>query len=374
MIKTLLKFYILFALLLTGNMLYPQKGVNLNKGGTKQKHYYTVIPYREVKSKVIVQCSINGKPYNFFVDTGAAMSITSKVFKELQPDIIGTVLMNDQAGIVDSIQVANLNDITLGNVTFSDIPTAVVKDSEIFECFGVDGLIGSNLLRNSIIQFSAQTHTVIITDDAKKLNLKRKYASRMELSTVQSNPFIRIEAINGNTTATDNLLFDSGMDGFYDLNTNSFQKATEHIKLFEVLSKANGSFTWGLSGFPAAQDYYKVFVPQIKINNATFKNITIETTYGSSRIGAGLFDYGLVTLDYKNKKFYFEPFADTNFDLQMDDWPFSFSVKDNELVVGIVWGELWRQVIIPGDEIVEFNGKVYKDADFCSIITSSNKT
>jgi hypothetical protein len=214
MIKTLLKFYILFALLLTGNMLYPQKGVNLNTGGTKQKHYYTVIPYREVKSKVIVQCSINGKPYNFFVDTGAAMSITSKVFKELQPDIIGTVLMNDQAGIVDSIQVANLNDITLGNVTFSDIPTAVVKDSEIFECFGVDGLIGSNLLRNSIIQFSAQTHTVIITDDAKKLNLKRKYASRMELSAVQSNPFIRIEAINGNTTATDNLLFDSGMEGF----------------------------------------------------------------------------------------------------------------------------------------------------------------
>jgi len=375
MIKTLLKFYILFTLLLTGNMLYPQKGVNLNKGGTKQKHYYTVIPYKEVKSKVIVQCSINGKPYNFFVDTGAAMSITPKVFKELQPDIIGTVLMNDQAGIVDSIQVANLNNITLGNVTFSNIPTAVVKDSEIFECFGVDGLIGSNLLRNSIIQFSAQTHTVIITDDSKRLNLKRKYASRMELSTVQSNPFIRIEAINGNTTATDNLLFDSGMEGFYDLNINSFHQAAGHLQLFTVLSKAKGSYTWGLNGLPLAQDYYKVSVPQLKINNATFKNVIIETTYGnSSRIGAGLFDYGLVTLDYKNKKFYFEPYATTNYDLQTKDWPFAPTLKDGKLVVGIVWGEIWRQVIIPGDEIVEFNGKVYKDADFCSIITSSNKT
>jgi hypothetical protein len=124
-----------------------------------------------------------------------------------------------------------------------------------------------------------------------------------------------------------------------------------------------------------AQDCYKVSVPQLKINNATFKNVIVETTYGnSSRIGAGLFDYGLVTLDYKNKKFYFEPFSTTNYDLKTKDWPFAPTIKDGKLVVGIVWGEIWRQVIIPGDEIVEFNGKVYKDASICGIIASSHKT
>ena len=374
MIKTVLKFYLLI-IVLHSAALSAQDVVNLNKGGTNQKNYYTVIPYKEVKSKVIVQCTINGKPYNFIVDTGAGLSITPKLFKELQPSIINSVQMNDQAGILDNVQIVDLDNITLGNVTFNNVPAMVVKDAGIFECFGVDGLIGSNLLRNSIIQFSSKTHTIVITDESKKLNLKSKFASRMELSTVQSNPFIWIEATNGETTARDNLLFDSGMDGFYDLNINSFQQADEHLELFTVLSKANGSFTWGLNGLPSAQDYYRVSAPQLKINSSTFKNVTIETTYGnSSRIGADLFKYGLVTLDYKNKKFYFEPFPKTNFDLQASDWPFTPTIKDGKLVVGIVWGERWREIIIPGDEIIEFDGKVYEDADICNIMKGSHKT
>lgn len=375
MIKSLLKFCFLFTLLFSGSVLYSQNGINLNQGGTQQKHYYTVIPYKEVKSKVIVQCTINGKPRNFIVDTGAVMSITTKLFNELQPDVIAQMRLSDQAGMLDSLQMVSLKNIKIGDVTFNNIPTAVVKDSEIFDCFEVDGLIGSNLLRNSIIQFSSKTHTVTLTDDPKKLALKSKYASRMQLTAVQSNPFIWIEATNGEIGGKDNVLFDSGMDGFYDLSMNAFQQAFAPINLFTVLAQAKGSFTWGLNGVPSAQDYYKVSVPQLKINGSTFKNVTSETTYGdSSRIGANLFNHGLVTLDYKNKKFYFEPFAKTNFDLQTNDWPFTPSIKDNKLVVGIVWGERWREIIIPDDEIIEFDGKVYEDADICNIITSNQKT
>ena len=52
--------------------------INLNK-----KEYFTVISYKEIKGKIIVQCSINDKPYNFIVDTGAPVTITQELYDEL---------------------------------------------------------------------------------------------------------------------------------------------------------------------------------------------------------------------------------------------------------------------------------------------------
>jgi len=374
MIKTLLKICCLLGLLHSAK-IQAQDYVDLNKGAANQKNYYTTIPYRELKSKVIVQCSINGKPYNFIVDTGAAMSITPKVFKELHPNVITSVQVSDQAGMIDSLQIVSLKNIKLGDVTFSDVPSMVVKDAEIFDCFSVDGLIGSNLLRNSIIQFSSKTHTIILTDDAKKLSLKSKFASGMDLSPIQSNPFVWVEATNGEISGRDYVLFDSGMDSFYDMSMKAFQQSFAELNLFTVLAEAKGSFTLGMNGLPSAQDYYKVSAPQLKINGSTFTNVITETTYGdSSRIGADLFDHGLVTLDYKNRKFYFEPFAKTNFDLQIDDWPFTPTIKDNKLIVGIVWGERWREIIVPNDEIIQFDGRTYAGADVCKLLTGSHKS
>ena len=82
-------------------------------------------------------------------------------------------------------------------------------------------------------------------------------------------------------------------------------------------AQATGSFTFGLNGTPADENYYKFTAPQLLINGVAFKDITTETTYGeSSRIGADLFKYGLVTLDYKNRAFYFEPYKAGSIDLE----------------------------------------------------------
>jgi len=374
MLKNLLLLYCYIALILPG-CLHAQDFGGLNQGGTKQKNYFTSIPYKEVKSKVIVECTIQGRTYHFIVDTGAGMSITPKVFNELHPAVMSKVAVSDQAGIVDDLQIVALQDIKLGSVVFNNIPTVVVKDATIFDCFGVDGLIGSNLLRNSIVQFSSKTHLLTLTDDAKKLALNKKYASAMQLTSVQSNPYVWIELSNGKNKGRDHVLFDSGMDSFYDLSMKAYQTVFEPINLFELQSEAVGSFTYGLNGTPEDENYYKVTAPQLLLNGITFKDITTETTYGeSSRIGADLFKYGVVTLDYKNKAFYFEPYKTGAVDLEVTDWPFTPTVKNNKLVVGIVWGKLWNNIILPGDEILQFDGKTYEGVDVCSMLTKSHKS
>lgn len=347
---------------------------DLNQGGTKQKNYFTTIPYKEIKSKVIVECLIDGKPYRFIVDTGAGMSITPKVFKELNPPLLASVPVSDQAGIVDNLMIASLQDVKLGTVLFDDIPAVVVKDASIFECFDVDGLIGSNLLRNSIVQFSSKTHTLILTDNPKKLELNKKFAAKMDLSAVQSNPYIWIEITNGGHKGRDQVLFDSGMDSFYDLSMKAY-RTVFNPNLFTLQAEAVGSFTLGLNGAAGDEYYYKVTAPKLTLNGVTFNNITTETTYGdSSRIGANLFKHGLVTLDYKNKQFYFEPYKKGDVNMQVTDWPFTPTVKDNKLVVGIVWDKVWDNIILPGDEILQFDGKTYEGADICKILITSHKS
>ena len=370
--QLLLKLCLLIALLST-NAFYAQNIFSANKGGTAQKKYFTTIPYKEVKSKVIIQCLINGKPYNFIVDTGAATTITPALYKELNPEVIARVPVSDQSGIIDSLQIVSLKNVQIGDVTFNDIPAMVVKETRIFDCFKVDGLIGSNMLRSTIVQFASQTHTLTITDSPKPLNLKRKLSKNMFLDPIQSNPFVKVNITNGKLTGTDELLFDSGMDSFYDLSYKGYKEVFATISLLKVEAQAVGSYSFGMHGLSGEEESYRLLAPELEINGYSFNNVTTVTTHGgSSRIGAELLKYGIVTLDYINKKFYFEPYQKEAKDLAEKSWPFIPTVKNGKVVIGLVWDKAWEGKINQDDLIVAFDGINYENTDVCDALISDH--
>lgn len=364
----------LIVVLLTSAPFYAQDIFSANKGGALQKKYFTTIPYKEIKNKVIVECSINNRPYRFIVDTGAATTITPALYKQLNPQVITRIPVSDQSGKVDSMQIVSLKNFKLGDVTFDGIPAMVVKETQmLFDCFKVDGLIGSNMLRNSVVQFNAQTHTLTITDMPKQLNLKSKFAEKMFTDPVQSNPFISVDIINGKTTGTDNLLFDSGMDSFYDLSYKGFKEVFAKISLLKLEAQAIGSYSLGMHGLSEEEESYRLLAPELEINGYKFKNVTTVTTHGqSSRIGAELFKYGIVTLDYIGKKFYFEPYQKEATDLTEKNWPFIPTAKDGKVVIGLVWDKKWEGRINQDDIILSFDGRNYENADICEVMTTDH--
>ncbi|MXN91056.1 hypothetical protein GR160_07420 [Flavobacterium sp. Sd200] len=366
----------LIVFLLGSFAINAQNIFSANLGGAVQQKYFTTIPYKEVKSKVIVECFINNKPYKFIVDTGAATTITPALYKELNPEIINRVPVSDQSGKIDSLQIVSLQNFKLGDVTFNGIPAMVIKGEQmVFDCFKVDGLIGSNMLRNSAVQFNSQTHMLTITDLPKQLDLKNKFSQKMVTDPVQSNPFITIKIINGKTTGTDQLLFDSGMDSFYDLSYKGFKEVFATISLLKFEAQAIGSYSLGMHGLSEEEESYRLLAPQIEINDYAFNNVTTVTTHGnSSRIGANLFKYGIVTVDYINKKFYFEPFKKEATDLAEKSWPFIPTAKDGKVVVGLVWDKAWAGKINQDDIIVSFDGKTYENTDVCEVMTSNHKS
>ena len=350
---------------------FGQTEFTFNQGGTKQINYFLVISYENIKGKIIVGSVINGKTYRFILDTGAPMTISSNLYDELKPTIINRLPITDQSGKKDSLFVVSLKEITIGDITFTDIPTLVLNQTLLLDCFHADGFIGSNLLRNSIVQFNDASKTVTVTNDGNKLTLNRKQSSALFLTKNQSSPFIWIK-LKGKKSAREQLLFDSGMDGLYALSLSHYA-AFEKYNILEILGKANGSYTIGAHGPANNAIQYKLRLSSMEINSSKLNNITIRTTENNdSRIGSKLLENGIVTIDYKNRKFYFEPFFSKEINLLEKDFPVELIYRNNQVQVGIVWDTTLADKIKAGDQIVAIDEISYENIDICNLVTKES--
>jgi predicted aspartyl protease len=374
-----MKVLYLFICLLFFNLFYAQQITNLNHEKTDVKNYFTTISYNEIKGKIIMQAELNGKMYNFIFDTGAPTAISQRIVEELNLDAMGKVELRDQSAILDSVKVVNIEKLKLGDVTFKNTPAIIIKDMQLFGCFNIDGFIGSNILGNSVLQISSKNKTLTITDKPGKLNLKKKNSIEMTTKPIQNTPYIKAYYLNGDLSANEtSILVDTGMDGFYDLSVHAYLhfNTTEKIEVFKTLHKANGSYSAGLNGVAQNSDSYKVFMPQLLIGKTNFTNVTVDTTPDyTSRIGSAVLDYGLMTLDFINKRFYFESFEKSEtIDVKEKSWPISLSMDGEKIIVGIVWDDKLSGILKPGDEVLEFGKYNYEEMSFCEKVLTKIQT
>jgi hypothetical protein len=371
------KFFTLVLILLSQRCM-AQEPFIFDQGGTPAADYYTVLHYQKLMRKVIVPVSIKGKNYRFLLDTGAPLTVSKSLASELRFEFMTQYPIRDQSGITDTMKLVKVDAITLGNIEFNNIPAIVAVDFTM-DCLQLDGVIGSNILRNSIIRISSQDSTIIITDDVSRLNLnklkKKQVTNLLTLAPGVSDPVIHI-ALGGKKTAGEDLLFDTGMDGLYDLCYRNFQLFSPH-GIFKVLAQGYGSNTIGLHGVAADTTQFKLLIPKLKVNGMVLENVVASTTTGSnSRIGAELLDYGAVTIDFKNRKFYFEPFSGERKDLYKPQLPFDPVPKDGKLVVGVIWEkDLLKEVNI-GDQIIamnDFNCEQLTSCEMMDLVIPSRK-
>jgi hypothetical protein len=339
----------------------------LNQGGTSQQGYFSPITYDDILGKIIVTAVIHQKTYRFILDTGAPNTISRSLYNLLQPPVVGKIPVADQSGAIDSLQVVSIDSILFGNVLFKNIPTLVADNRLLFDCIGVDGFIGSNMLRYSIVRFSSRERTITLTDDIKRFSLRKSKSSDLFLNKSGSNPYIWIRLKN-RQKAKEQLLFDSGDAGFYSLSLGHY-KVLQKWNIFNLKAQGVGNNTMGLHGFAKDTIQYRVGVPELFVCKQKFQNISIQTTSDfNSRLGSKLLEYGVVTLDYRNKKFYFEPFT-KEVDLTERQFPISPSFRNDTLVVGIVWGEKYKELISVGSPIMKINGVDAQNIGPCDFFT-----
>ncbi|RYF17006.1 MAG: hypothetical protein EOO42_16120 [Flavobacteriales bacterium] len=378
MLSTMIKYFflsVLFALYVSNS--FSQEIATLNHGGTNQRNYYTEVQYEKVEELIVVKVSIAGKPYRFLLDTGAPNIITKKLYDELNPpsgksNSIKKLAIWDASEKVDSLRLFALSGVTIGDIVFNDIPTLMANDQFLFDCLKIDGMIGSNMLRNSVLRISPKNQTVTITDQPERLNLAGKNFTEIYLNPQQSSPFVMVN-LKGNGEVTLPVLFDTGAMEFISLALSDYKKL-EAYNLFSVLAKTKGSSGIAAHGAESDTTKHRIGIPITTVGGTIFKNLIAQTAAdGDSRLGSYILKYGVATLDYMNKKFYFDPFQN-EYDLMERVFPVSFTLKNDKAVVGVIWDEELRGKIQLGDEVLSIDSidlKKYTACDLMLILAKS---
>ncbi|MDE1466804.1 retropepsin-like aspartic protease [Aurantiacibacter sp. D1-12] len=115
----------------------------------------TVIPVERRFGKLHVTAAVNGVERSFLFDTGSPTVISRELADELGLETVATNRGRDANGTVVEMEFAVAETITLGGVTFHDVPVLIYDFSQtpMGDCVFDGGHIGSEIFPNSIWQF-----------------------------------------------------------------------------------------------------------------------------------------------------------------------------------------------------------------------------
>ncbi|GAA3580098.1 retropepsin-like aspartic protease [Snuella lapsa] len=361
---------IIFCFLLV-NTSFAQKNT-FKTGRPTTKDYYTKISYKNIRGKLIVPVVINNKTYRFLFDTGAPNLISSALASQISKNKSTTISVSDANQKEQRMQRTTIPLITIGEVTFKNTSALVFDKTSnlLFDCYAIDGIIGSNLLRKSVVQILPKEGIIILTNNPKKLQLNKRKSIDLTLEGNQSSPYINIR-LKAHKNASEKVLMDTGASGFYDMCKKNYH-ILEQNNIVAPFATGTGAASIGLLGTSEEQKQYLVKVPALEIAGHSFKNVsTITSSDSNSRIGSDILKYGAITINFRDKQFYFETYNSEN-DLTEKHFGFTPTIKNNKLIVGVVWDDTLKNKISSGDEILKVNDNYISELNICDLITKDS--
>lgn len=344
--------------------------VKLNKGKPSSRSYLTSVDYKNVEGKIIIPVKIEGTTYDFLFDTGAPNLITKSLSEKISSRLLDEISVRDANDSRRMLKVVSIPVISIGSTQFEDIPTIVNDPTSnfILDCFGVDGIIGSNMMRKSVVHIDSENFVLSVSNEPSHFGVSELEAIELSLSKAQSSPYMWIR-LKGGGKAREYVLFDTGMHGFYDMSIDNYEKLKELVA-FQGEESGKGSKSIGLFNSVESDTHFRVTIPEIEVGSSGFKNVkTITMSADRSRIGSELLDFGKVTIDYKNSKLYFEPNGKER-DLDEKSLGFSPTIRDEQIVVGVVWSSSLTDKLNFGDPILKINELEISEMDPCEFVNN----
>ncbi|MFN5774123.1 retropepsin-like aspartic protease, partial [Flavobacterium sp.] len=303
-------------------VINAQNELNLNVGEIKQKKYHVAFDFENVNGRIIIAVNVNDRVKKFLLDTGAPTSFHENMLKEIN---YKTVIQNSQGidanGASGAFDIIQIPEFSIQDITFlNNYALKIVGDLD-FECLNLDGVIGSNSLRDSVVEFDFKAGKVTISSDFNTFGYGEVNENELIFKDFQSTPILKINMKLGYLNYNEEVIFDTGDNSFYSISINNLNQLLtlinenkipkelqniSHSDLLGIISSSNGSFSSGLFGVETVSNHYKFKIQDFTVGSSVFDNMIATTTYGSnSRVGSEILNYGKLILDYKREKYYF---------------------------------------------------------------------
>lgn len=312
-----------------------QDNIAFSQGSVVQKNFCDTIPFTLVKSKMIVSVVLNGKSRKFLVDTGATLMISEEIQAEMKNVVLGNNYLIDISNLRKQMPVVLVRSLQLGNLTFRKVPAVVasLKKVPFLNCLDCDGIIGSNLLRNCIVQIDLTQKHLILTDHLKKIDLSNAFETPLRLDG-QSSPVIVLKLYENLQFEA---LFDSGSDDFIGISPSNTEKGINNGNI-KILNRGFGAGAIGINGIGAEDVQTRISIANVSFGKITINDfVAIVSAESNDYIGIELCEYGTVTIDYLNKKFYFAAKQLQQVYRNQKTLGFTIQPEANQYTVGVVW-------------------------------------
>ena len=128
------------------------------------QQYKTVLPYRMVGGKMIVEMSINGSSRSF-------------ICEELGLEVADSLQVTDVNSNQAFYPLVTIQSLLTPDqkINFTNVPALKLSSPSPFECFQADGLIGSDLLARTMVEIDGKAKTITITsaEKASRVSLRK---------------------------------------------------------------------------------------------------------------------------------------------------------------------------------------------------------
>ena len=133
------------------------------------QQYKATIPYRMVGEKMIIEMKVNGTARPFIFDTGGRTALTTQACQALQMAATDSAKVTDVNNVESYYKTTRIENLTTPDhvINFKNAPSLVIDEVKGWECFGVDGIIGSDLFANTIVTIDSQAKNIIVTSAEK---------------------------------------------------------------------------------------------------------------------------------------------------------------------------------------------------------------
>jgi hypothetical protein len=310
----------------------------LNHGAEFQAPFCDTIPFAFVQGKMLISVEIDQKPRSFILDTGAPTMIFESLKNEIGAKYLDDTEVRDAVGGIEALDIVELKSFKLGRVKFRDVPAVQVYDdlAGMLKCWDVAGLIGSNALRNCIVQIDWKAQRLILSNDLKNLDLSQATSTPLHLDEEQSNPFLELSLGNGEIIAAN---FDTGDEGLFCISKED-AAFTLSNKRARVKNIGHGKQTMSLTESQQDQWFEELVFDSIGIGEADFLKFSsvADEEQSFSQVGIGLGKHGVITLDYLHGQFYFQAYGEiVESASESAGMGFAIYPSKDHYEIGVVW-------------------------------------
>jgi hypothetical protein len=349
----------------------------MSGGEILESNYKVVFPFEMRLGVIVVKVTIQQEEYDFLFDTGAPNVVSFELGEKLKLKPVGKTQTKGSQGERHKIDYTNIDTLQLGGLNYLNTTAAIMdlKKAVSIECMGIDGILGANVMRNSVWQIDYQKQTITITNTTDSLTFSNNLDTIPFTTQHTGTPKIKVQI--GNIIQS-GVTLDSGSGGHIDLNYNTYKLAKKRNPDMHTAS-GFGNSTTGIYGMgkPDTLIYFKP--DSISIGTIKLENQICYASVGktSSTLGTRFLENYIITLDWDRNQMVLDS-VEAYHNSELKNFGYKTVFSDNKLKIGFLFNnsETGSNTLQLNDDILRIDTIDFTQiskSDYCKLILDTTK-